>query len=35
MTLQSPVTQTLYSPLQEEASVFHAIIFEQGVADSA
>src|SRR5574343_1463426 len=35
MTLQSPVTQTLYAQLQEEASVFHAIIFERGVAGSA
>jgi hypothetical protein len=35
MTLQSPVTQTLYAQLQEEASVFHAIIFEQGIAGSA
>ena len=35
MTLQSPVTQTLYAQLQEEASVFNAIIFEQGVAGSA
>lgn len=34
MPLQSPVTQTLYAQLQEEASAFHAIIFEQGVAGS-
>ena len=30
MTLQSPVTQTLYAQLQKEASVFHTVIFEQG-----
>lgn len=35
MTLQSPVTQTLYAQLQEEAAVFHAVIFEQGIAGSA
>ena len=34
MTLQSPVTQTLYAQLQEEASVFHTVIFEQGIAGS-
>ncbi len=34
MSPQSPVTQTLYAQLQEEASVFHAIIFEQGIAGS-
>src|SRR5574343_87628 len=35
MTLHSPLTHTLYAPLQEEASVFHTLIFEQGVAGSA
>lgn len=35
MTLQSPVTQTLYAQLQEEAAIFHAAIFAQGIAGSA
>lgn len=34
MTPQSPVTQTLYAQLQEEAAVFNAVIFEQGIAGS-
>lgn len=34
MSAQSPVTQMLYTQLQEEASVFNAIIFERGVAGS-
>lgn len=34
MTPQSPVTQTLYAQLQEEAAVFNAAIFEQGIAGS-
>lgn len=34
MPLQSPVAQTLYAQLQEEASVFAAVIFEQGIAGS-
>ena len=34
MTPQSPVSQTLYTQLLEEASVFNAVIFEQGVAGS-
>lgn len=34
MTPQSPVTQTLYAQLLEEASVFNAVIFEQGIAGS-
>ena len=34
MTPQSPVTQTLYAQLQEEAAVFNAAIFEEGIAGS-
>lgn len=34
MTPQSPVTQTLYAQLLEDASVFNAVIFEQGIAGS-
>lgn len=34
MSPQSPVSQTLYAQLLEEASVFSAIIFERGIAGS-
>ncbi|MDP2880082.1 MAG: GSU2403 family nucleotidyltransferase fold protein [Azonexus sp.] len=34
MSPQSPVSQTLYAQLLEEASVFKATIFEQGIAGS-
>ena len=34
MTPQSPVSQTLYAQLLEEASIFNATIFEQGIAGS-
>jgi hypothetical protein len=34
MSPQSPVCQTLYAQLLEEASVFNATIFEQGIAGS-
>lgn len=34
MSPQSPVSQTLYAQLLEEASVFNATIFEQGIAGS-
>lgn len=34
MTPQSPVSQTLYAQLLEEASIFNAVIFEQGIPGS-
>ena len=34
MSPQTPVSQTLYAQLLEEASVFNATIFEQGIAGS-